>query len=285
VAEAKLSLAEATAARLKIVAPFDGIAGIRNVNVGDYLKDGADIVNIEDLDAIYVDFRLPERFQTKVRPGQTATVDIDALPGRRSTRWSRPSTRCWTPTAARSASAAASTTASCSCAPACSPASRRCSACATTPAWSRGSHRAAGRPPVRLQAGRRPDQDTRIAQRVEVKVGMRQPGQGRDHVEGLEPGDTVVTAGQQRIQRTARRCACWTWPRALRLPRGAGAGAATRGRAGPGARAGRAGAVAAAAGPATPCMNWPAPAGPRPAPGRRRRAVRGKRGARPAAAG
>ena len=38
VAQAKLALAEATAARLRIVAPFDGIAGIRNVSVGDYLR-------------------------------------------------------------------------------------------------------------------------------------------------------------------------------------------------------------------------------------------------------
>ena len=83
VAQAKLSLARATAARLRIVAPFDGIAGIRNISVGDYLKDGADIVNIEDMDAIFVDFRLPERFQTKIGRGQTALVDLDALPGRR----------------------------------------------------------------------------------------------------------------------------------------------------------------------------------------------------------
>lgn len=82
VAEAKLALARATAARLKIVAPFDGIVGIRQVNVGDYLKDGADIVNIEDIEAIYVDFRLPERFQSKIKRGQTALLDIDALPGR-----------------------------------------------------------------------------------------------------------------------------------------------------------------------------------------------------------
>ena len=74
---------QATAQRLKILAPFDGIAGIRGVNVGDYLKDGADIVNIEDLDAVYVDFRLPERLQGKVRPGQTAQVTFDALPGAR----------------------------------------------------------------------------------------------------------------------------------------------------------------------------------------------------------
>ena len=81
VAQAKLSLAQATASRLKLVAPFDGMAGIRGVNVGDYLKDGADIVNIEDLDAVYVDFRLPERLQSKVRTGQTAQVAFDALPG------------------------------------------------------------------------------------------------------------------------------------------------------------------------------------------------------------
>lgn len=83
VAEAKLALAQATAERLKIVAPFDGIAGIRNVNLGDYLKDGADIVNLEDIDTVYVDYRLPERFQTQVRPGQRALVELDALPGQR----------------------------------------------------------------------------------------------------------------------------------------------------------------------------------------------------------
>jgi membrane fusion protein (multidrug efflux system) len=85
VAEAKLSLARATADRLRILAPFDGTVGLRTVNVGDYLKDGADIVNLEDIDAILVDFRLPERFQSKVRRGQTANVAIDALPGGRFT--------------------------------------------------------------------------------------------------------------------------------------------------------------------------------------------------------
>jgi len=82
VAQAKLALAEATAARLRIVAPFDGIAGIRNVSVGDYLKDGSDIVNIEDIDSVFVDFRLPERYQGQVRVGQVALVVLDALPGK-----------------------------------------------------------------------------------------------------------------------------------------------------------------------------------------------------------
>ena len=133
VAQAKLALARATAARLRIVAPFDGMAGIRSINVGDYLKDGADIVNIEDIEAMFVDFRLPERFQTKVRaarrrsgrPRRAARPQIQRAWCRRSTRW-------WTPTAARSACAAASTTGRCSCAPACSRASPRCSASATT---------------------------------------------------------------------------------------------------------------------------------------------------------
>ena len=84
VAQAKLALARATAARLTIVAPFSGIVGIRQVNVGDYLKDGSDIVNLEDIDAIYVDFRLPERYQSKVRRGQTAMLEIDALPGQQA---------------------------------------------------------------------------------------------------------------------------------------------------------------------------------------------------------
>jgi membrane fusion protein (multidrug efflux system) len=81
VAQAKLALAKATAARLKIVAPFHGIAGIRQVSAGDYLKNGADIVNIEDVETIFVDFRLPERFQARLKRGQTAMLDIDALPG------------------------------------------------------------------------------------------------------------------------------------------------------------------------------------------------------------
>ena len=45
-----------------------------------------------------------------------------------------------------------------------------------------------------------PDQDTRIAQRVEVKVGIRRPGRV-EITEGLQPGDMVVTAGQQRVQK------------------------------------------------------------------------------------
>lgn len=82
VAQAKAELARATAARLRVLAPFDGVAGLRNISVGDYLKDGSDIVNLEDMSAMYVDFRLPERLQARVRPGQQARVQVEALPDR-----------------------------------------------------------------------------------------------------------------------------------------------------------------------------------------------------------
>jgi membrane fusion protein (multidrug efflux system) len=85
VAEAQVALARAQLARMRILAPFDGVAGIRNVNLGDYVKDGADLVNIEDLSQVLVDFRLPERFIARVQTGQSVDVSLDALPGQRFT--------------------------------------------------------------------------------------------------------------------------------------------------------------------------------------------------------
>jgi membrane fusion protein (multidrug efflux system) len=83
VAEAQVALSQAQLARMRIVAPFDGIAGIRSINLGDYVKDGADLVNIQDLSQVLVDFRLPERFIARVKTGQTVDVSLDALPGQR----------------------------------------------------------------------------------------------------------------------------------------------------------------------------------------------------------
>jgi membrane fusion protein (multidrug efflux system) len=77
-----VALAQAQLSRMQIVAPFDGVAGIRSVNLGDYVKDGADLVNIEDLSQMWVDFRLPERFIARVKPGQVVAVSLDAIAGR-----------------------------------------------------------------------------------------------------------------------------------------------------------------------------------------------------------
>ena len=82
VAEAQLALACARLSRMAVVAPFDGTVGIRNTNLGDYVKDGADLVNLEDISSMYVDFRMPERFQSKLRLRQTVELQLDSLPGR-----------------------------------------------------------------------------------------------------------------------------------------------------------------------------------------------------------
>ena len=82
VAMAQVALVQAQLGRMKIVAPFDGVSGIRQVNIGDYVKDGADLVNIDDISSVWVDFRLPERFLSRVKPGQAVEILLDALPGR-----------------------------------------------------------------------------------------------------------------------------------------------------------------------------------------------------------
>ncbi len=83
VAEAKLKLAQARLSKMRIIAPFDGAVGIRSVSLGDYVKDGTDLVNVEDVHVLKVDFRLPERNFSQVRVGQTIEVVADALPGER----------------------------------------------------------------------------------------------------------------------------------------------------------------------------------------------------------
>jgi len=82
VAQAQLALARARLARMAVRAPFAGTAGIRLVNVGDYVKDGADLVALEDARQMLVDYRLPERYGGRVKPGQSVELTLDALPGR-----------------------------------------------------------------------------------------------------------------------------------------------------------------------------------------------------------
>jgi membrane fusion protein (multidrug efflux system) len=82
VAQAQLALSDARLSRMAIIAPFDGTLGLRNVNIGDYVKDGADLVNLEDTSTMLVDFRLSERFQRKLKPQQTVSLSLEAFPGR-----------------------------------------------------------------------------------------------------------------------------------------------------------------------------------------------------------
>jgi membrane fusion protein (multidrug efflux system) len=82
VAEAAEALAAARLAKTEIRAPFSGIIGLRSVSIGDYVKEGQDMVNLESIDPLKVDFRVPEIYLKQVQVGQTLELGLDALPGK-----------------------------------------------------------------------------------------------------------------------------------------------------------------------------------------------------------
>jgi len=88
--EARLTLQAAAAnsvlyaVRLKksvIRAPFAGTLGLRRVSAGDYVQPGQDIVNLEDLHALHVDFKIPEVWLGRLFVGQRLAVTTDAFSG------------------------------------------------------------------------------------------------------------------------------------------------------------------------------------------------------------
>jgi membrane fusion protein (multidrug efflux system) len=82
VAQATLQSAEARLAKMDIRAPFSGVIGLRQVSIGDYVKDGQDMVNLEAIDSLKVDFRVPEVFLQQVQVGQSLQLTLDAIPGK-----------------------------------------------------------------------------------------------------------------------------------------------------------------------------------------------------------
>jgi membrane fusion protein (multidrug efflux system) len=80
--EAALQFARARLEKFTLVAPWDGIVGLRKVSVGAYINVGQEIVNIEQIDPLKVDFRVPENFLAAVRVGQDIAVTADAFPAR-----------------------------------------------------------------------------------------------------------------------------------------------------------------------------------------------------------
>ena len=81
VAQAQVALAEARLKRMRITAPFNGTVGLSGINLGAYVKAGDALVNLEDTSALTVDFNLPERYQSRLATGQSVQVQLDAVPG------------------------------------------------------------------------------------------------------------------------------------------------------------------------------------------------------------
>ena len=66
----------------EVRAPFDGQLGIRQVNVGQMINAGQQVVALTALDPVYVDFALPQQEMAKLSPGFDVEVRSDAIPGR-----------------------------------------------------------------------------------------------------------------------------------------------------------------------------------------------------------
>jgi membrane fusion protein (multidrug efflux system) len=178
--------------------------GLRNINLGEYVKDGADLVNLEDTSQLTVDFRLPERYQTRIATGQPVRVEIDALPGQRfearvqavdplldangrsiavrAALLSQPGTALRPGMFARVTTVFASN-----------------EAALVVPEEAvvpQGGKQFV----IRLEREGEGDGARLVSRRTEVQLGVRR-GPQVQIVKGLAEGDTVVVAGQQRLQK------------------------------------------------------------------------------------
>ena len=80
-ANAQIDNIRAVIAKKTIRAPFAGRTGIRQVNLGQFLDNGAAIVTLQSLDPVYVDFALPQQNLARLSVGMAVRVTTDAFPG------------------------------------------------------------------------------------------------------------------------------------------------------------------------------------------------------------
>lgn len=80
-ANALLDSQRVQVAKHTITAPFDGMVGLRSVSVGAYIGVGTELVNLEKIDVLKVDFKIPEIYLRNVAVGQEVEIIVDAMPG------------------------------------------------------------------------------------------------------------------------------------------------------------------------------------------------------------
>lgn len=80
--EARVALAKSKVNKFHLRAPFDGVLGLRHVSVGDYLVPGQNVVNLEAIDTLKVDFRIPETYFGVLKVGQRVDISVDAFKNR-----------------------------------------------------------------------------------------------------------------------------------------------------------------------------------------------------------
>jgi len=83
-AQAKSTVAQIDARLVQKVirAPFSGQLGLRKINLGQYVQAGDPVATLTNLDALYVNFTVPQQSLALLQPGQTVEVRSDAFPTR-----------------------------------------------------------------------------------------------------------------------------------------------------------------------------------------------------------
>lgn len=81
-AKARVAEDEARLRKSEVRAPFAGTLGLRVISPGAYVKAGDDIIRLEDLSVMKVDFRIPEIYLAKLKRDQEVTLQVDAYPER-----------------------------------------------------------------------------------------------------------------------------------------------------------------------------------------------------------
>ncbi|WP_454623691.1 HlyD family secretion protein [Bradyrhizobium cenepequi] len=79
-AKAQLAAAKLKLGYTKIVAPFDGVVGERQVQPGDYVNIGTNLINVVPLPNVYVIANYKETQLTRVRAGQPVEIMVDSFP-------------------------------------------------------------------------------------------------------------------------------------------------------------------------------------------------------------
>jgi membrane fusion protein (multidrug efflux system) len=67
----------ATISRKRVRAPFTGVLGIRQVNLGQYLNAGEPVVTLQSLDPIHVDFALPQQEVATLKVGSAVQIEAE----------------------------------------------------------------------------------------------------------------------------------------------------------------------------------------------------------------
>ena len=80
-ARAQVDNIRAVIAKKVVRAPFTGKVGIRRVSVGDYLAQGTQVVSLQSLDPVYVEFSVPQQRLGQLREGLAVTAEVDSYPG------------------------------------------------------------------------------------------------------------------------------------------------------------------------------------------------------------